>query len=270
MGLESSVIFKQDSLFCNESHNGYGYGYGYGYESESKMEPNYWCQSSNSVANISAPTSVVEPGAVGRRMKRRRTKIFKDKQDVENQRMTHIVVERNRRKQMNEYLTVLRSSMPPSYAQKGDQASIVGGAINFVKELEHLVHLLEANKQMKQKQTQNYQSHSNDGILVPRFFAFPQYKIPNAVADIEVTVVDSHANVKVMMSKKQPKHLSKMVAGFHSMALSILHLNVTTILHHSVLYSFCVKVEDNCGLSSTNEIASYVHQMVARIQEEAS
>jgi hypothetical protein len=32
--------------------------------------------------------------------------------------MTHIAVERNRRRQMNEYLAVLRSLMPPSYAQR--------------------------------------------------------------------------------------------------------------------------------------------------------
>jgi hypothetical protein len=32
--------------------------------------------------------------------------------------MTHIAVERNRRKQMNEYLAVLRSLMPPSYVQR--------------------------------------------------------------------------------------------------------------------------------------------------------
>lgn len=52
------------------------------------------------------------------RKKRRRTKSLKNKEEVENQRMTHIAVERNRRKQMNEYLALLRSLMPPSYAQR--------------------------------------------------------------------------------------------------------------------------------------------------------
>jgi hypothetical protein len=32
--------------------------------------------------------------------------------------MTHIAVERNRRKQMNEYLAALRTLMPPVYAQR--------------------------------------------------------------------------------------------------------------------------------------------------------
>ena len=49
---------------------------------------------------------------------RRRTKSSKNKEEIENQRMTHIAVERNRRKQMNDYLAVLRSLMPPSYAQR--------------------------------------------------------------------------------------------------------------------------------------------------------
>ena len=52
------------------------------------------------------------------RPKRRRAKSRKNKEQIENQRMTHIAVERNRRKQMNEYLSVLRSLMPDSYVQR--------------------------------------------------------------------------------------------------------------------------------------------------------
>lgn len=52
------------------------------------------------------------------RAKRRRSRSRKNKEEIENQRMTHIAVERNRRKQMNEYLSVLRSLMPESYVQR--------------------------------------------------------------------------------------------------------------------------------------------------------
>jgi hypothetical protein len=52
------------------------------------------------------------------RPKRRRAKSRKNKEEIESQRMTHIAVERNRRKQMNEYLSVLRSLMPDSYVQR--------------------------------------------------------------------------------------------------------------------------------------------------------
>lgn len=49
---------------------------------------------------------------------RRRTSVKKNKEEINNQRMTHIAVERNRRKMMNEYLSVLRSLMPDSYVQR--------------------------------------------------------------------------------------------------------------------------------------------------------
>lgn len=50
--------------------------------------------------------------------KRKRPRTIKTSEEVESQRMTHIAVERNRRKQMNEHLRVLRSLMPSSYVQR--------------------------------------------------------------------------------------------------------------------------------------------------------
>lgn len=73
------------------------------------------------------------------RRKRKRTRPTKNKEEVESQRMNHIAVERKRRRLMNDHLNSLRSFMPPSYVQRGDQASIIGGAIDFVKELEQLL-----------------------------------------------------------------------------------------------------------------------------------
>lgn len=65
-----------------------------------------------------SPAAAAAATTAGGRRKRRRTKSSKNKEEIENQRMTHIAVERNRRKQMNEYLAILRSLMPPSYVQR--------------------------------------------------------------------------------------------------------------------------------------------------------
>ncbi|KAF3675170.1 Transcription factor bHLH96 [Capsicum annuum] len=225
-----------------------------------------------------------ESTMVSGRRKRRRTKCAKNKEEIENQRMTHIAVERNRRRQMNDYLAILRSLMPPSYAQRGDQASIVGGAINFVKELEQLLQFLEGHKQVTTKNQQHSQCNPFSD-----FFTFPQYSTGadqplaaattnegsimmeeirrSAAADIEVTMVESHANVKVL-SRRRPKQLLKIVNWLQAMCLTILHLSVTTA-DHMVLYTFSVKVEDNCQLNTVSEIASAVHEMVAMIKEEA-
>ncbi|XP_057497772.1 transcription factor bHLH94-like isoform X2 [Actinidia eriantha] len=218
-------------------------------------------------------------GTVSTRAKRRRSKGKKNKEEMENQRMTHIAVERNRRKQMNEYLSVLRGLMPHSYVQKGDQASIIGGAINYVKELEQKLHFLGGNKHVNNQKFEAGSSTSSSSVPFDDYFTFPQYTTSRdnsimvsenhelAMADIEVTMVESHANLKIR-SKRRPKQLLKMVSGLQSLRLTILHLNVTTV-HQIVLYSLSLKVEDDCKLSSVDEIATAVNQMLGRIQQEA-
>ncbi|XP_022766411.1 transcription factor bHLH96-like [Durio zibethinus] len=215
------------------------------------------------------------------RRKRRRTRSSKNKEELENQRITHITVERNRRKQMNEYLGVLRSLMPPSYVQRGDQASIIGGAINFVKELEQLLQSTEAHKRTSQQP-----EHNSNPSPFAEFFTFPQFSTratqcnnshsmaaepmaaAESVADIEVTMVETHANLKIL-SKKRPRQLLKLVAGLQSLRLTILHLNVTTV-EEMALYSISVKVEEGCHLNTVDEIAAAANQMLRRIQEEAA
>ncbi|CAL1392171.1 unnamed protein product [Linum trigynum] len=241
------------------------------------------------------------------RRKRRRTKNTKNEEEIESQRMTHIAVERNRRKQMNEYLALLRSLMPSSYVQRGDQASIIGGAINYVKELEQLLQAMEAQK------TSHHQQHAqNDddqaGLtdngrspspLFSEFFAFPQYSTRNrtvqaqsspvasgdgmagslggvvareaAVGEIEVTMVECHANVKILV-RKQHRQLVKLVAGLQGLGFTILHLNVTTTAasDQMVLYTVSFKVEEGCFLNTVDEIAAAVNQMLRRIIEEGS
>ncbi|RLN12765.1 transcription factor SPEECHLESS-like [Panicum miliaceum] len=66
-----------------------------------------------------------------------------------NNKTSHITVERNRRKQMNEHLAVLRSLMPCFYVKRGDQASIIGGVVDYIKELQQVLQSLEAKKQRK-------------------------------------------------------------------------------------------------------------------------
>lgn len=138
---------------------------------------------------------------------------------------------------------------------QGDQASIIGGAINFVKELEHKFQFLGAMKEKEDKSDYDDAGGSNKKPF-SEFFSFPQYStstsnsaavfgekvgdIQSCIADIEVTMVENHANLKIR-SKKRPKQLLKMVSGFHNMRLTILHLNVTTS-GQFVLFSLSVKV----------------------------
>ncbi|KAG6599262.1 Transcription factor basic helix-loop-helix 96, partial [Cucurbita argyrosperma subsp. sororia] len=252
-----------------------------------KQTENFPFEDWNSSSSVFLPIPSPEEPAISRnppleaesrtpnpiRPRKRRPKSRKNKEDIENQRMTHIAVERNRRKQMNEYLSVLRSLMPESYVQRGDQASIIGGAINFVKELEQQVQVL-STMETKTK------GCSSSKPPFSEFFTFPQFKSMegccslgenetqcSSIADIEVTMVENHANLKIR-SKRRPKQALKIVAGLHSLCLSVLHLNISTI-NQIVLYCLSVKVEDDCKLNSVDEIASALHQLLCRIEEES-
>ncbi|KAM0919434.1 hypothetical protein ACQ4PT_008160 [Festuca glaucescens] len=274
-------------------------------------------------AMVAPPVSVAMPAEewekvpAGRRKRRRRAKVCRNREDAESQRMTHIAVERNRRRQMNEYLAELRSLMPESYAHRGDQASIVGGAIDFVKELEQLLQSLEAQKRtlLMQKQQQQREppipdampapsnavvaaaattssgsgsgeeapapaaTHDATGTPFAGFFTYPQYvwRLPPrdgadddraGAADVEVTLVETHASVRVM-APRRPGQLLRMVTGMERLRLAVLHLNVTT-LDSLALYSLSVKVEEGCGLATADDIAAAVHRLLCFIDAETT
>ncbi|XP_022740150.1 transcription factor bHLH94-like [Durio zibethinus] len=288
---------QEEKAYCNtEETLAKSRGFGFSATWDTSSSPSLmvqqplkeWDSNSSSPDNrfTNGGFSAVEPppAAPSCRRKRRRTKSVKNREEIENQRMIHIAVERNRRRQMNDYLAVLRSMMPTSYVQRGDQASIIGGAINFVKELDHLIQSLEARKRMEKRS-----DNSSLSLLFSDFFSIPQHstssngihlssaaapdksmaeKLPSSVADVEVTMVESHANLKIL-AKRHPKQLLKMVTGLHSLGLLVLHLNLTSV-ENMVLYSLSVRVEDNCLLTTVNEIATAVYEMVDRFQEEAA
>ncbi|XP_010511217.1 PREDICTED: transcription factor bHLH94-like [Camelina sativa] len=203
---------------------------------------------------------------------RRRTRVKKNKEEINNQRMTHIAVERNRRKMMNEYLSVLRSLMPDSYVQRCDQASIVGGAINFIRELEHRVHHLSINGEQNEKSFSDGEIDISSATPFSDTFKLPQYSmgsssvsenvvVENALADIEVSLVESHASLKIR-SRRRPKLVLNLVSALQSLGFIILHLNVSTVSEF-ILYCFSTKMEDKCTLTSAADIATAVYEMLS-------
>ncbi|KAJ8547099.1 hypothetical protein K7X08_010685 [Anisodus acutangulus] len=203
--------------------------------------------------------------------KKRKRSRMKSNEEVENQRMTHIEVERNRRKQMNEHLHVLRSLMPSSYVQRGDQASIIGGAIEFVRELEQLLQCLESQKRRKL-----YGDDSSISLM--EIQTPPNLPLGNAneigiqediaeskscLADVEVKLIGfDNAMIKVL-SKRRPGQLINTISALEDLQLNIIHTNVTTI-EQTVLYSFNVKISGETRFTADN-IANLVQQIFSFI-----
>ncbi|CAN4107159.1 unnamed protein product [Withania somnifera] len=237
----------------------------------------------------------------GKNNKRKRPRI-KTSEEVESQRMTHIAVERNRRKQMNEHLRVLRSLMPGSYVQRGDQASIIGGAIEFVRELEQLLQCLESQKRRRiygdntttttttrvplggdtSNSTtttsivpinQNPHNHNQPPLLFPLPNEYIEdgsiqeeiAESKSCLADVEVKLLGFDAMIKIL-SRRRPGQLIKAVAALEDMQLTILHTNITTI-EQTVLYSFNVKISGETRYTA-DDIANSVQQIFSFIHAE--
>ncbi|PSS23980.1 Transcription factor FAMA like [Actinidia chinensis var. chinensis] len=223
--------------------------------------------------------------------KRKRARTTKTSEEVESQRMTHIAVERNRRKQMNEHLRVLRSLMPGSYVQRGDQASIIGGAIEFVRELEQLLQCLESQKRRRlygdpPPPPRPVVAGDSSSLAIqppplPPFFS--PVPIPNdqlrvldfetglreemaesksCLADVEVKMLGIDAMIKIL-SRRRPGQLIKAIAALEDLQLNILHTNITTI-EQTVLYSFNVKVASELRFTA-EDIATSVQQIFSFI-----
>ncbi|XP_010532793.1 PREDICTED: transcription factor FAMA [Tarenaya hassleriana] len=215
--------------------------------------------------NNSENKNMSENEAKGKR-KRRRT--IKTSEEVESQRMTHIAVERNRRKQMNEHLRVLRSLMPGSYVQRGDQASIIGGAIEFVRELEQLLQCLESQKRRRLSETASSSSPSPSPLNFPANESEEETaEKKSCFADVEVKILGFDAMIKIL-SRSRPGQLVKTISALEDLRLCVLHANITTI-EQTVLYSFSVKMTSEKRFTaedianSIQQIFSFIHANTA-------
>ncbi|KAL1212130.1 Transcription factor bHLH67 [Cardamine amara subsp. amara] len=191
--------------------------------------------------------------------KRRKTKSSKNIEEIENQRINHIAVERNRRRQMNEHINSLRALLPPSYVQRGNQASIVGGAINYVKVLEQIMQSLESQKRTQQSSevVENTISHLS-GISSNDLWTTQEDQTCNP--KVEATVIQNHVSLKVQCLKKQGQ-LLKGIISLEKLRLTVLHLNIASSSHSYVSYSFNLKMEDDCDLESVDEITAAAHKI---------
>ncbi|GFP81077.1 transcription factor mute [Phtheirospermum japonicum] len=156
---------------------------------------------------------------------------------------------------MNEHLTVLRSLMPCFYVKRGDQASIIGGVINYINELQQVLQALEAKKQRK----------AYTDVLSPRPSPLSPRKPPlsprlslsstssindsvnelvasskSAVAEVEVKFCGPNLLLKTV-SLRIPGQVMKIVSTLEELEFEILQVNINMV-DERMLNSFTIKV----------------------------
>ncbi|KAL1561618.1 transcription factor FAMA-like [Salvia divinorum] len=185
------------------------------------------------------------------RNKRKRAKAGKTSEEVERQRMTHIEVERNRRKQMNEHLQMLRSLMPAYYVHRGDQASIVGAAIEYVRELQQLLQCLESVHHQQQPRLL---------VLPPTLDHHDQTaESKSCLAEVEVRLSGLLGTIKILSGRRRGQ-ITKNISAVEYLHLQILQTHITTTEQH-VVCSFSVKMSREAMLTAA-DVASSIQQIL--------
>ncbi|EEE58238.1 hypothetical protein OsJ_09219 [Oryza sativa Japonica Group] len=174
----------------------------------------------------------------------------KKPEEAENQRMTHIAVERNRRRLMNDHLASLRSLIPSNYIPRGDQATVVGGAIDYVKQLEQQLVALQAAAAERSGVgvVAAAATAASDGVFVsPQYTSYSEARGGSGV-DVEATAaVGGHVRVRVA-GRRWTGRLVRAVAAMEDLRLTVLHLAVTSVGHDAVVYCFNLKVKTTTTL----------------------
>ncbi|PUZ43116.1 hypothetical protein GQ55_9G636500 [Panicum hallii var. hallii] len=188
-------------------------------------------------------------------------------EEAESQRMTHIAVERNRRRLMNDHLASLRSLIPSSCIPRGDQATVVGGAIDYVKQLEQQLVALQAAAAARRGAAGavgTAATAASDGVFVsPQYASYSEARGCCGGVDVEaMAAVGGHVRVRVA-GRRWPGRLVRAVAALEDLRLAVLHLAVTSVGHDAVVYCFNLKMEDGCEMATADEVAAVVHQIFA-------
>ncbi|CAN0902907.1 Transcription factor SPEECHLESS [Linum grandiflorum] len=172
---------------------------------------------------------------------------------------------------MNGHLSLLRSLMPSFYVKRGDQASIIGGVVEYIKELQQVLQSLEAKKQRKAY---------TEVLLSPRLIPSPRpihlppispptpqtpntpfkhlvAKSRSSVADVEVKFSGANLVVKTV-SYKIPGQVVKIISALEDMCLEILHVSINGV-DDTMHNSFTIKIGVECQLSA-EELAQQIQR----------
>ncbi|XP_076957802.1 transcription factor SPEECHLESS-like [Bidens hawaiensis] len=195
------------------------------------------------------------------------------------QKVAHIAVERNRRKQMNEHLAVLRSLLPCFYVKRSDQASIIEVVVDYITELQQVLQSLEAKKQrrvysdhvlsprppfpisprtpqsvspyrhrlMQQPSSTlapSPSSSSSNSDIVNELVANSK----SSFADVEVKFSGSNVVLKTV-SPRLPGQTTKIVSVLEGLSLEILQAGIN-MADETMVNSFTIKIGIECRLSA--------------------
>ena len=131
---------------------------------------------------------------------------------------------------------------------QGDQATVVGGAIDYVKQLEQQLVALQAAAAARRGAAGAVGTAATaaaDGVFVsPQYASYSDARGCCGGVDVEaMAAVGGHVRVRVA-GRRWPGRLVRAVAALEDLRLAVLHLAVTSVGQDAVVYCFNLKVSE--------------------------
>ncbi|KAJ0753123.1 putative transcription factor bHLH family [Helianthus annuus] len=209
--------------------------------------------------------------------------------------VSHIMVERNRRKLMNEHLSVLRSLMPCFYVRRMD---MIGWfrcrrVVDYITELQRVLQSLEAKKRRKVYREQVTHHWIDSSPRRPRpplsprtpqptktyrptfplsFVARPSpansfissdnsnelmANLRSPIAEVEVKFAGGNLLLKTC-SNRIHGQTTKVIAVLENLSLEVLHVDIS-VVDETMVNSFTIKIGVECRLSA-EELAQHIQK----------
>eukprot|EP00249_Psilotum_nudum_P015375 c25292_g2_i2 orf=232-1449(+) len=161
----------------------------------------------------------------------------------------NLVSERKRRKKLNERLYSLRAIVPK--ISKMDKASIVGDAINYVRDLQKQVEDMQMDIKSLQANKDRAKGISKEPILTAsgQNVSGSQETPVHNILELEVSQMTEQTYHLRIHCKNRPGILVQLAQSFEALDFDIVNANLTSISDH-ILNTIVVKVKGAEGLKS--------------------
>ncbi|KAK9137194.1 hypothetical protein Sjap_007788 [Stephania japonica] len=160
-----------------------------------------------------------------------------------------------------------------------DQASVIGGVIEFIKEMHQILQSLESQKQRKSLSPSPAPSPRPLHLLTTPTTPSPSPTSPfgfemsstvkelgaccnSTIADVEAKISGSNVILRTI-SKRIPGQILKIIDVLEKLSFEVLHLNISS-MEDTVLYSFVIKIGLECQLS-VEELAQKYNKASAKM-----
>lgn len=181
----------------------------------------------------------------------------------------HVIAERNRREKINQLYIALSALLPN--LKKADKASILGGATNYVKQLQERLKILEENVAKKTmesticvKKTQIIYTDDQDSSISDNLSSHCQAK-HSSLPEIEARVSERDVLIRIHCEKNKRFLLNIVLDEVQKLNLNVVSSNVMPFGRTTLYITIAAQMEEKFSSVTTKDLVKSLRLALERL-----